>query len=133
MHIGMKVDDIGVAVGFYSKLFGEAPILRRDDYAKWMLEDPCVNFSVDLHGDGPVGSAHFGIQLATGEDLAQARTAIDDARLERVDQDDLVCGYQLQDKSWVHDPHGVAWEIFHTHGLAGDGDAYGCDEMPPPP
>jgi catechol 2,3-dioxygenase-like lactoylglutathione lyase family enzyme len=130
MHIGMKVDDIGVAVDFYSKLFGESPSLQRDDYAKWMLDDPFVNFSVDLHGDGPVGSAHYGIQFATDDDLGQARTDIDEAGLERADQDDLICGYQLQDKSWVSDPHGVAWEMFRTHGLAGDGEAYGCEDMP---
>jgi len=130
IHIGMRVDDIGIAVDFYSKLFGESPTLQRDDYAKWMLDDPFVNFSVDLHGDGPVGSAHYGIQFETDDDLVQARAEIDGAALERADQDDLICGYQLQDKSWVLDPHGVAWEMFHTHGLVGDGEAYGCEDMP---
>ena len=132
MHIGLKVADIEVAVDFYNRLFGEPPTLQRADYAKWMLDDPFVNFSVDLHGEGPVGSAHYGIQLATDDDLVQTRTAIDGARIDRSDQDNLVCGYQLQDKSWVHDPHGVAWELFHTHGLAGDGEAYGCEDMPRP-
>ena len=93
-----------------------------------MLDDPFVNFSVDLHGDGPAGSAHFGLQQLDAPGLARARARIDDASLPREDQNDLVCGYQLQHKSWVFGPDGEPWEIFHTEGLAPDG-TYGCDEI----
>ena len=73
MHVGLKVSNIGEAVAFYSKLFGAEPDLLRSDYAKWMLDDPFVNFSVDLHGDGPAGSAHFGLQQLDAPELAHAR------------------------------------------------------------
>lgn len=129
MHVGLKVSDIDEAVAFYSKLFGAVPALRRDDDAKWMLDDPFVNFSVDLHGDGPPGTAHFGLQQDSPEALAAARAHVDAAALPRDDQDDLVCGYQLQHKSWVFGPDGEAWEMFFTEGVA-EGDSYGCDDMP---
>jgi hypothetical protein len=101
----------------------------RSDYVKWMLEDPFVSFSIDLHGDGPAGSAHFGLQQPDAPGLDCARERIDGASLPREDQNDLVCGYQLQHKSLVFSPDGVAWEVFHTEGLAPDG-TYGCDDMP---
>lgn len=129
MHLGLKVSDIGEAVAFYSRLFGAEPTLLRDDYAKWMLDDPFLNFSVDLHGDGPAGSAHFGMQQADAAMLESARARVDAAGLERDDQDGLVCGYQLQSKSWVFGPDGEAWELFHTEGLAPEG-TYGCEDMP---
>jgi catechol 2,3-dioxygenase-like lactoylglutathione lyase family enzyme len=128
IHIGLAVDDLEAAVDFYTRLFGIPPTLRRPDYAKWMLDDPFLNFSLDARGEGPPGTAHYGIQVESETDLAEARRAVDEAGLLRRDQDDLVCGYQRQDKSWVADPHGLAWEVFHTHGLAGDD--YGCGEMP---
>ena len=125
----MKVDDIEAAVDFYSRLFGAEPSLVRPDYAKWMLDDPFLNFSVDLHGEGTPGSAHFGIQVTSQEELEQMRTWLDTVGLSRTDQDDLVCGYQLQHKSWVADPDGVMWEAFFTEGVA-EGAGYGSEEMP---
>ena len=129
MHVGMKVDDISEAVDFYSRLFGVDPTLERTDYAKWMLDDPLLNFSVDLHGDGPIGSAHFGIQVSNREELEALRGSFDLVGLPRSDQNDLVCGYQLQHKSWVADPDGAMWEVFFTEGVA-EGGGYGSDEMP---
>ena len=104
MHIGLQVDDLGESIEFYTRLFGCEPTLRRPDYAKWMLEDPRVNFSLDTHGAGQPGSAHYGIQVETHDELADLRSHIDSAELPRSDQNDLVCGYQLQHKSWVTDP-----------------------------
>ena len=127
MHVGLKVSDIDEAVAFFSKLFGQGPALERPDYAKWMLDDPYLNFSVDLHGDGPPGSAHFGLQQPDAGGLAAARSRVDAAALSREDQNDLVCGYQLQHKSWVFGPDGEAWEMFVTEGVA---DGYGCEDMP---
>ena len=129
VHVGLKVDDIEAAVAFYSRLFGAEPSLVRPDYAKWMLDDPLLNFSVDLHGEGTSGSAHFGIQVASQEELEQMRTWLDAAGLPRTDQDNLVCGYQLQHKSWVTDPDGAMWEAFFTEGVA-EGAGYGSEEMP---
>lgn len=128
MHVGLKVDNIDEAVGFYTRLFASEPTIHEPDYAKWMLDDPRVNFSVDLHGDGPAGSAHYGIQTESPAELEEMRARLDGSGIERQDQNDLVCGYQLQHKSWVHDPGGVAWESFFTEGRSGD--SYGCDELP---
>ena len=128
MHIGLQVDDIDESVEFYTRLFGVEPTLRRADYAKWMLEDPRVNFSLDTHGEGGAGSAHYGIQVDSQDELEEMRDHIDTAGMARADQDDLVCGYQLQHKSWVTDPHGLMWETFFTEGVVDGG--YGTPEMP---
>ena len=129
MHVGLQVDDIEEAVAFYTRLFGEEPTLQRPDYAKWMLDDPFVNFSVDVNGDAPAGSAHFGFQLETHDDLDEMRSHVDAAELPRADQNDLVCGYQLQHKSWVDGPSGERWELFFTEGVV-EGGSYGCADMP---
>ena len=129
MHVGLQVDDIGEAVAFYTRLFGREPTLERSDYAKWMLDDPYVNFSVDVNGDAPPGSAHFGFQVESHADLEQMRSHVDAAELPRADQNDLVCGYQLQHKSWVDGPSGERWELFFTEGVV-DGGSYGCAAMP---
>ena len=123
MHIGMKTDNLAKAITFYSRLFGVKPTLQRPDYAKWMLDDPRVNFSVDTHGDSESGSAHYGIQVETPEELAELRERIDSAGLPRRDQNNLICGYQRQDKSWVTDPHNIQWETFYTSGVV-EGDHY---------
>ena len=127
IHIGMKVDDLDKAIAFYSRLFDAKPTLQRPDYAKWMLDDPRVNFSINTHSDRKPGSAHYGIQVETPEELAEMRERIDSAGLLRSDQNNLICGYQRQDKSWVADPHAVRWETFFTSGVVDD---YGCDAMP---
>ena len=129
LHIGMYVEDLDEGIAFYSRLFGAEPTMRRADYAKWMLDDPRVNFSIDTHLDGPAGTAHYGIQVESEEELAAMRDRLDTAGLSREDQDNLVCGYQLQDKSWVRGPYGEKWETFFTHGLA-DGSGYGSEELP---
>ena len=129
MHVGLKVDDIAAALDFYTRLFGAEPSLVRPDYAKWMLDDPLLNFSIDLHGEGPPGSAHFGIQVTSVQELEEMRQLIDSAGLPREDQNGLVCGYQLQHKSWVSDPDGTMWEVFLTEGVS-DGAGYGNEEMP---
>ena len=132
MHVGMYVDHIEAAIDFYNRLFDAEPTIRRPDYAKWVLDDPRVNFSIDTHLDGPPGSAHYGIQVESPDELAEMRQRLDEAELPREDQDNLVCGYQRQDKSWVVAPHGVKWETFYTHGVvdAGGPEGYGTDELP---
>ena len=127
MHVGMKVTDLDKAIAFYSRLFGAKPTLQRHDYAKWMLDDPRVNSSIDTHGNGEPGSAHYGIQAETPEELEEMRERIDKPGLLRSNQNNLICGYQRQDKSWVTDPHAVRWETFFTSGVVDD---YGCDTMP---
>ena len=130
VHIGLQVTDLDESIEFYTRLFGVEPTLRRPDYAKWMLDDPRVNFSLDTHGEGAPGSAHYGIQVESKHELDHLRGHIDEAGMPRADQDDLVCGYQLQHKSWVTDPDGLMWEAFYTEGVVESG--YGTAEMPEP-
>ena len=87
-----------------------------------------MHFSVDLHVDGPADSAHCGLQQLDARGLQRACERINGASLPREDQNDLVCCYQFQHKSWVFGPDGEAWEVFHIEGLAPDG-TYGCDAM----
>ena len=129
MHIGLRVDDLDESIEFYSWLFGQGPTLQRDEYAKWMLDDPFVNFAINSTGDDAVGVSHMGIQVSSNEELERVRAAWDERGFERDDQDDLVCGYQCQDKSWVFDPQHMPWEVFVTHGVVDD---YGTNEMPEP-
>ena len=129
IHVGLKVSDIEKAVIFYTRLFGMKPSLLRSDYAKWMLDDPLLNFSVDIHGEGLVGSAHFGVQVNGNEELEKERVRIDEVGLSREDQNNLICGYKLQHKSWVEDPDGLMWETFFTEGVV-EGSDYGNEEVP---
>ena len=129
MHIGMYVENLDEAIDFYSRLFDAEPTLRRDDYAKWMLDDPRVNFSIDTHVIDTPGGAHYGIQVETADELEAMRERLDTAELPRRDQNDLICGYQKQHKSWVRGPHGVEWETFFTEGVVEDAD-YGDDSLP---
>ena len=127
MHIGLSVADLDESIAFYTRLFGEEPTLRREGYAKWMLDDPLVNFAVNATSDGEVGVSHLGLQVESNEELEEMRAIWDSRGFQREDQDDLVCGYQLQDKSWVFDPQQFPWEVFVTHGVTDD---YGTNEMP---
>lgn len=120
MHVNLKTSDLSESVRFYTELFGAAPTKRKSDYAKWMLDDPHVNFSLSAT-EGDPGIEHLGIEAETEEELAGLRTGI--ARAESVvreastyDEGDTTCCYAASDKTWIADPQGVAWEAFHTHG-----------------
>jgi len=122
-HMHVSVENLDASIRFYSTLFAAVPAVRRSDYAKWMLEDPRVNFAISTHRQ-PVGVNHLGIQVDTDEELrgmhAQLRAA--DARL--IQEDEQPCCYARSDKYWVTDPDGIAWETFHTLGGI---PAYGND------
>lgn len=114
LHISLGVEDLEASVRFYSTLFGSEPTLRREGYAKWMLEDPRVNFVLDQKG-ADRGVDHLGIQV---EDETELEEVSD--RLKSAGQDvDLLenneCCYARQDKFWISDPQGVPWETFKTH------------------
>lgn len=129
MHIGLDVEDLDESIEFYTRLFGQPPTLRRDDYAKWMLDDPLVNFAVNATSGAATGVSHLGLQVTTTAELDDERASWDQRGLRRQDQNHLVCGYQLQDKSWVFDPQEFPWEVFVTHSVV---DAYGTNDMPKP-
>jgi catechol 2,3-dioxygenase-like lactoylglutathione lyase family enzyme len=114
LHVNVSVADLDQSVRFYSTLFGSEPSVKHDDYAKWMLDDPRVNFAISTRG--VPGLDHLGIQAETGEELgeiAQRLKAADESVLE---QKDASCCYAKSDKAWVRDPSGLNWETFHTSG-----------------
>jgi len=116
-HIHLTVTDLAQSVAFYETLFAAAPTVRKDDYAKWLLDDPRVHFAISTHGEVP-GLNHLGIQAETGEELAvlDARLAALPAVVVR--ESKTACCYAESEKAWVADPQGVPWEAYHTMGEA---------------
>jgi catechol 2,3-dioxygenase-like lactoylglutathione lyase family enzyme len=124
LHVHVAVADLAKSIDFYSTLFGAAPVVRHDDYAKWMLDDPRVNFAISNRSHRP-GVDHLGIQVESGEELAALAGRLKAAGEVTHDQEATTCCYARSDKSWVNDPSGVRWETFHTLGAA---TTYGEDE-----
>src|SRR5580704_11783570 len=114
-HIHVSVNDLAKSIGFYSTLFGAEPSKIEADYAKWMLDDPRINFAISTHRQ-PVGVNHLGFQVDSAEELRgmHAQLTAADARL--IQEDEQACCYARSDKYWVTDPTGIAWETFHTLG-----------------
>jgi catechol 2,3-dioxygenase-like lactoylglutathione lyase family enzyme len=123
-HVHVAVDDLGQSIGFYSSLFGAAPVVLKDDYAKWMLEDPKVNFAISTRS-GKAGVDHLGIQVESGDELGELAGRLKAAGEVTRDQEATTCCYANSDKAWVNDPSGLRWETFHTFGEA---TVYGEDE-----
>jgi len=128
-HVHVSVEDLDRSVGFYTALFGSAPVVLKPDYAKWMLDDPRVNFAISARVRAS-GVDHVGIQVDSGEELAEIAGRLKAAGQATRDQTAATCCYAKSDKAWVEDPSGVRWETFHTFGEATD---YGEDEPEAPP
>jgi catechol 2,3-dioxygenase-like lactoylglutathione lyase family enzyme len=114
-HVHVSVDNIEQSVRFYSALFGAAPAKLEIDYAKWMLEDPRINFAISSRGARP-GIDHIGLQVDSAEELAGLRRQLQAADATVLDEAGANCCYARSDKHWVTDPAGVPWESFHTLG-----------------
>ena len=112
-HVHIAVDDLDANVGFYSKVFGAPPTVLKLDYAKWMLEDPRVNFAISKRGV-KVGVDHLGLQVESDAELTSLRDQVAAAEIAALDQSDAECCYARSDKYWITDPQGIAWETFHT-------------------
>jgi len=112
-HVHLHVNDLDANIRFYSTLFHQPPARTEADYAKWMLEDPPVNFAISTRGAAP-GLDHLGIQVDSSEDLATLKAQAQQADLALLDEGETTCCYARSDKYWVTDPQGVAWEQFHT-------------------
>ncbi len=113
-HVHLGVPDLAASIRFYSDLFGLAPSVEKSDYAKWMLDDPRVNFAISQRG-ARIGVNHLGMQADNADELAELRThfaAADGATV--VDEAGVSCCYARSDKHWVTDPQGIAWEAFHS-------------------
>ena len=123
-HVHVAVQDLGASVTFYTKLFGQPPSKSRDDYAKWMLDDPRLNFAISNRGHG-AGLNHFGMQVDTPGELERLKALADDASAgATMDEGQASCCYAKSEKHWTVDPQGIAWEHFHTLEEA---DTYGVD------
>jgi catechol 2,3-dioxygenase-like lactoylglutathione lyase family enzyme len=116
-HVHVSVHDIQQSIRFYSTLFGAEPSVVKDDYAKWMLEDPRVNFAISRRAFA-TGVDHLGLQVDSGEELAALEDQVRRADASMVTEANTTCCYAKSDKYWVTDPQGVAWETFHTLGSA---------------
>ncbi|HMN75393.1 MAG TPA: ArsI/CadI family heavy metal resistance metalloenzyme [Burkholderiaceae bacterium] len=114
-HVHLHVDDLGQSVGFYSKLFATAPARLESDYAKWLLQDPPLNFAISTRGARP-GIDHLGIQTDDAAELAAMKAQAEAADLALLDEGETTCCYARSAKHWVTDPQGIAWEHFHTLG-----------------
>ncbi len=114
-HVHVSVDDLSKNIRFYSAMFGAPPTVQKADYAKWMLDDPRINFAISRRG-GAAGVNHLGFQVDAEEDLQVLRAQVAAADIEALDQAGASCCYAKSDKYWVQDPQGLAWETFHTLG-----------------
>ena len=117
MHVHVSVEDIAKSVGFYSALFAAQPAVLKDDYAKWMLDDPRVNFAISTRGREP-GLDHLGIQVETAGELQEVYARLRQADGAVVEEGQTTCCYAKSEKSWIDDPAGISWETFHTTGEA---------------
>ena len=113
-HVHLHVDDLNKNIDFYSKLFGAEPSRVECDYAKWMLDDPRVNFAISTRGNQASGLAHLGFQADEATELAELKQRAQAADMALLDEGETSCCYARSEKHWVTDPQGVAWEHFHT-------------------
>ncbi len=112
-HVHLHVEDLAASIGFYNKMFNSTPARVESDYAKWMLDDPAVNFAISTRGAKP-GIDHLGIQTDNADDLAVMERQAEAAGMTLLDVGETTCCYARSDKYWVTDPQGIAWEQFHT-------------------
>jgi predicted enzyme related to lactoylglutathione lyase len=116
-HVHVAVQDLEKSVRFYSTLFATKPTVLKPDYAKWMLDDPRVNFAISQRG-GAAGIEHLGIQAEDEDELADVFARLSRAEGQVIEEKATTCCYAQSDKQWITDPQGVAWETFFTFGEA---------------
>jgi len=114
-HVHVAVPDLQKSIQFYSTLFGAQPSVVKDDYAKWMLEDPRVNFAISKRGS-TAGVNHLGFQVEDDSELQEIHARLQQADAEVGEEKNVSCCYARSDKYWVTDPAGIAWESFHSLG-----------------
>jgi catechol 2,3-dioxygenase-like lactoylglutathione lyase family enzyme len=124
-HVHVAVDDLEANIRFYSSVFGTPPTVRKPDYAKWMIEDPRVNFAISQRG-AKAGVDHLGFQVDSDEELSALRQQVAAAEIAALDQPDAECCYARSDKYWITDPQGIAWETYRTLGEA---EIFGADRQ----
>jgi catechol 2,3-dioxygenase-like lactoylglutathione lyase family enzyme len=125
LHVHVAVKDLDASVRFYSQLFATQPTVRQPDYARWMLEDPRVNFAISQR-DGEPGVQHLGIQVEDRAELAEVYGRLRGAEAPVIEQGGTTCCYARGEKSWIYDPQSVPWEAFLT---TGESTVYGTDDI----
>lgn len=118
MHVHVSVNDLAESIRFYSTLFAAEPAITKPDYAKWMLEDPRVNFAISTGASDTHGIEHLGIQVENDAELAEVYGRLEAADRPVLAEGATVCCYAKSEKSWIADPQGVVWETFYTSGEA---------------
>ena len=125
-HVNLTVSDLDQSIEFYNTLFATEPTVLKDDYAKWMLEDPRINFAISKSSKSS-GVNHIGLQADTVDELKEIQDRLVEAEQKTFDQPEAQCCYARSTKTWVRDPDDVAWETFVTHGQI---THYGTDDVP---
>jgi catechol 2,3-dioxygenase-like lactoylglutathione lyase family enzyme len=118
LHVHVGVADLDQSIRFYSTLFGAEPAVAKPDYAKWMLEDPRVNFAISAGQHASKGVEHLGIQVESGEELSEVYDRLKAADRPMLEEGATTCCYAKSEKSWIADPDGLVWEAFFTNGEA---------------
>ncbi len=124
LHVHLSVADLAQSIRFYSTLFGAEPTISKPDYAKWMLDDPRVNFAISARGGAP-GLDHLGIEVETPVELRDVHDRLEQAERPVLDEGATTCCYARSEKSWTTDPQGLLWESFLT---LGESTVYGSDD-----
>ena len=133
LHVHIAVDDLAASIKFYSTMFASEPTVTKIDYAKWMLDDPRVNFAISARG-AALGLNHLGVQVENADELAEMSARLGKLEADVVEEMGTACCYAKSDKYWATDPSGIAWETYHTldsipvFGAPEDGEAHvgGC-------
>ncbi len=112
-HVHMAVSNLSESIGFYTAMFAAEPSITKPDYAKWMLDDPRINFAISQRG-AKIGLDHFGLQTDSGDELEELNHRLANAALPVEEQKNASCCYAQSDKYWTVDPQGIAWEAFHS-------------------
>ncbi|GAC1405611.1 MAG: ArsI/CadI family heavy metal resistance metalloenzyme [Burkholderiaceae bacterium] len=113
LHVHVSVENLADSIRFYSSMFAVEPTVQKADYAKWMLDDPRVNFAISQRG-AQTGLNHLGIQVESGTELDEMQARLESLQPGVEKEEDVACCYAKSDKYWVTDPQGIAWETFHT-------------------
>ena len=127
LHVHVSVKDLAASIRFYRELFDAEPVVTKDDYAKWMLEDPRVNFAISRRAKA-TGVQHLGIQVEDRAELTEVYGRLKRAEGPVIEEGETVCCYAQSEKSWIEDPQGVEWETFLT---TGESTTYGTDVVRP--
>ncbi|HEY2485891.1 MAG TPA: ArsI/CadI family heavy metal resistance metalloenzyme [Candidatus Binataceae bacterium] len=127
LHVHISVKDVEASIRFYRQLFAAEPVVVKSDYAKWMLDDPRVNFAISNRAR-PTGVDHLGIQVEDKTELTEVYERLKRAEGPVIEEGETVCCYANSEKSWIHDPQGIEWETFLTHG---ESTVYGTDLVTP--